>query len=240
MDEVTKIILYTFCAGGCIPLGGMLANIERIKPGWLENEFRHSIIAFGGGVLVAAVALVLVPEGIKYVNHSILSVFFLLCGGLSFFLLERYLGMRRHEKPQLTAMLLDYLPESLALGGAFAIGAQSAPMLAIFIGLQNIPEGFNAYRELRSTNQSSGRHILLFMFLLVPIGPVIAILGWMYFSQHIEFLGAIMLFASGGILYLIFQDIAPQSHMRRHWAPPLGAVLGFSVGMLGNNIIIGA
>jgi len=28
-------------------------------------------------------------------------------------------------------------------------------------------------------------------------------------------------------LYLIFQDIAPQSHLARHWAPPLGTVLGF-------------
>jgi ZIP family zinc transporter len=46
-----------------------------------------------------------------------------------------------------------------------------------------------------------------------------------------------MLFASGGILYLIFQDIAPQSHMQRHWAPPLGAVLGFCLGMLGNSVL---
>lgn len=239
MDDVIKIILYTLGAGACIPLGGVLANIERIHPGWLENEFRHSIIAFGGGILVAAVALVLVPEGIKYVDHAILSVTFLLSGGLCFFALERFLGTRRREKPQFIAMLLDYVPESLALGGAFAIGAQSAPLLALFIGLQNIPEGFNAYRELRSTQQFNGRQILVFMLLLVPLGPVIAIFGWVYFSHNVLLLGATMLFASGGILYLIFQDIAPQSRMQRHWAPPLGAVLGFSVGMLGNNILMG-
>jgi len=78
------------------------------------------------------------------------------------------------------------------------------------------------------------------MSLLVPIGPVVAVLGYIYFSQNTAFLGATMLFASGGILYLIFQDIAPQSRMRRHWAPPLGAVLGFGIGMLGNNMLIGA
>ena len=44
-------------------------------------------------------------------------------------------------------------------------------------------------------------------------------------------------FAAGGILYLIFQDIAPQSKMRRHWMPPLGAVLGFVVGMIGKQLI---
>ena len=239
MTEITYIILYTLAAGACIPTGGLLAYKEKIRPRWLENEFRHSVIAFGGGILIAAVALVLVPEGTRYVNHSILSVGFLLSGGVCFFFVERILGTRRREKPQFIAMLLDFIPESLALGGAFAVGAQSAPLLAVFIGLQNLPEGFNAYRELRAAPQSSPKHILGFMSLLVPIGPVVAVFGYIYFSQNTLFLGATMLFASGGILYLIFQDIAPQSRMRRHWAPPLGAVLGFCLGMLGNNIVMG-
>ena len=238
MDDLIKIILYTVFAGACIPLGGMLANIEKIRPAWLENEFRHTVIAFGGGILVAAVALVLVPEGNKLLDHTVLSVLIFLSGGVCFFLLELYLGLRRREKPQFMAMLLDFVPESLALGGVFAIGAQSAPLLALFIGLQNIPEGFNAFRELREAQQkSSRRKILVFMFLLVPLGPIIAILGWLYFSQNVQLLGATMLFASGGMLYLIFQDIAPQSRMRRHWAPPLGAVLGFCMGMLGKNLM---
>lgn len=239
MDEVVKIIIYTLCAGACIPLGGLLAYKEKIRPKWLENEFRHSVIAFGGGILLAAVALVLVPEGVGYVNHSILSVIALLAGGVCFFVIELILGTRRREKPQFTAMLLDFVPESLALGGVFAIGSPFAPLLAIFIGLQNLPEGFNAYRELRSVPVSSTKHILGFMSLLVPIGPITAVIGYLYISQNTVLLGVTMLFASGGILYLIFQDIAPQSRMRRHWAPPLGAVLGFCLGMLGNNLVSG-
>jgi len=43
--------------------------------------------------------------------------------------------------------------------------------------------------------------------------------------------------AGGGILYLVFQDIAPQAPMRRHWAPPLGAVMGFMVGMIGKQLL---
>ena len=162
----------------------------------------------------------------------------MLCGGITFFVFEKILGVRRRDKPQLTAMLLDFIPESLALGGAFAIGLASAPLLAAFIGLQNLPEGFNTYRELRASSKADPKPILLFMLLLVPIGPVIALIGWAYFSDNALLLGATMLFASGGILYLIFQDIAPQSHMKHHWAPPLGAVLGFCLGMLGNNLAI--
>lgn len=239
MDEGLKIFLYTLCAGACIPLGGLLAHKEKIRPRWLENEFRHYVIAFGGGILLAAVALVLVPEGIEYVGHSVLSVIIFLTGGVCFFFIETILGARRREKPQFMAMLLDFVPESLALGGAFAIGAQSAPLLAVFIGLQNLPEGFNAYREMRAEPESSSGKILGFMSLMVPIGPVVALSGYLYFGHNTFLIGATMLFASGGILYLIFQDIAPQARMRRHWAPPLGAVLGFCIAMLGKNMVIG-
>lgn len=237
MSETLIIILYALGAGLCIPLGGALAYFERIKSKWLENEFRHSVIAFGGGIMLAAVALVLVPEGTHYISQPIYSMLILLLGGISFFLFERYLGSRNLEKPQFTAMLLDFIPESLALGGALAINARTAPLLAIFIGLQNLPEGFNAYRELRIQKNAKAQNILLFMLLLAPLGPMIAFIGWYYFSENLQLLGATMLFAAGGILYLIFQDIAPQAHLKKHWAPSLGAVLGFCLGMLGNNLV---
>jgi ZIP family zinc transporter len=239
MEIIPLIILYTFAASICIPLGGIIASFEKIRTSWLEDEFRHFIIAFGGGVLLAAVSLILVPEGNRHLPDTTLSRIMLLGGGISFFLMERFLGTKRRERPQLSAMLLDYIPESLALGGAFAIGLQTAPLLAVLIGLQNLPEGFNAFRELVSDTQRSKQRILAFMFILVPLGPALALIGWLYLSEHHTALGAIMLFASGGILYLIFQDIAPQSHMHRHWGPPLGAVIGFGLGMLGTSLTHG-
>lgn len=238
VEQLTKIIVFTFCAGACIPLGGLIAHVEKIRPRWLEQELRHFVIAFAGGILLAAVALILVPEGAEHVSNGMASVAFFIAGGLCFFFLERFLGARHSEKPQLTALLLDYLPESLVLGGALAIGAETALLLAIFIGLQNLPEGFNAYRELRASSPNNGRQILFFMCLLVPIGPAIAVAGWLGFGDNPAGLGGVMLFASGGILYLIFQDIAPQSRMQRHWAPPLGAVLGFALGMLGKSLVV--
>jgi ZIP family zinc transporter len=236
VNEIATLLIFTLGASACIPVGGLLASIERVRPNWLDNELRHFVIAFGGGVLLAAIAFVLVPEGNRYFSSPISGVVALLTGGFSFFLLERFLGTRKREKPQFSAMLLDYIPESLALGGAFALGAASAPLLAMFIGLQNVPEGFNAYRELMAVPGAKRKRILGLMLLLVPLGPILATAGWIYLKDYPVLLGAIMLFASGGILYLIFQDIAPQSRMQRHWAPPLGAVLGFGLGMLGANL----
>jgi ZIP family zinc transporter len=75
------------------------------------------------------------------------------------------------------------------------------------------------------------------MMLLVPVGPILAIAGWFFLAAHPQVLGAIMLFASGGILYLVFQDIAPQARLKNHWFPPLGAVCGFAAAMLGQLLI---
>jgi ZIP family zinc transporter len=239
MSEFATMLLLTTLAGGCILAGGLGARIERIRPDWLENEFRHGIIAFGGGALISAVALVLVPEGVRLVSSAWGASFLLLLGGITFFALDRFLGARQKEAPQFVAMLADYLPESLALGGMFAIGAPTAPILAVLIGLQNLPEGFNAYRELNLRPGARPGRTLWLMCALIPLGPLVGTLGWLYAAEHTLFLGGVMLFASGGILYLLFQDIAPQSHLERQWAPALGAVLGFGVGMFGQLLVAG-
>lgn len=236
-EQFAQMLVLTTLAGSCILLGGLVGMIENIRPRWLENELRHSVIAFGGGVLVAAVALVLIPEGMEFVPNPYVATSCFILGAFLFMLLENRMGRNKREYPQLLAMLLDYLPESIALGGLFASGADGAVLLAIFIGLQNLPEGFNSYRELRVSNQHSTRRILLVMLLIIPLGPAMGTVGWVYFSEHLLALGVVMLLASGGIIYLIFQDIAPQSRMERHWAPPLGAALGFGIGLLGNQLI---
>lgn len=237
MNEIAAILFVTIAAGSCIPLGGYIASFEHIRARWLEQELRHFLIALGGGILLGAVAVVLVPEGIASMQGSLLAIPILLLGGVSFFLIERALGLRRREMPQVMGMLLDYVPEAIALGGLVALGSPVAPLLALLVGLQNLPEGFNAFRELHALKRRSARRTLLIMWSLVAIGPVAGLLGYFFLSGHSVVLGAIMLFASGGILYLIFQDIAPQSRLNRHWAPPLGAVVGFGVALFGDMLI---
>lgn len=78
------------------------------------------------------------------------------------------------------------------------------------------------------------------MWSLVVIGPLTGLAGYFLLAEFPSALGAVMLFASGGILCLIFQDIAPQSRLKRHWAPPLGAVAGFSVALFSDMLARGA
>jgi ZIP family zinc transporter len=168
-----------------------------------------------------------VPEGQAHLKSPEWGILLILLGGFCFFFLERYLGLKRREKPQFMGMLLDYLPEAIALGGLLALGSPEALLLAIFIGLQNLPEGFNAYRELVVQMGNSRWRTLRFMVSLVVIGPVSGLVGYFFLGEAEGIIGGVMLFAAGGILYLLFQDIAPQSRLERHWAPPLGAVMGF-------------
>ena len=239
MSPLTQALLATAAAAACIPMGGLLALLARQQRRWLDAEVRHFVVALGGGILIAAVSLVLLPEGMQRVKEPLTVAALFVAGGVACFALERHLGASRRESPQLAATLLDYVPESLALGGMFAAGSASAPLLAVLIGLQNLPEGFNAYLERVASGEHKPRTVLLQMLLLVALGPALAALGWYFLSAQTEVLGAIMIAAAGAILYLIFQDIAPMSHMRNHWFPPLGAVCGFGLALLGQRLVGG-
>lgn len=233
MDQLPGIVLLTLMAGMAMPLGATIACVEHIRPRWLEREFRHSVIALGGGALLSAVALVLVPDGMAHLTPLAASVC-LIAGGFAFMAID--IGLQRANTPasQLAAMLSDFVPESLALGAAFALEGSNALLLAMLMALQNLPEGFNAYRELRGAGNYSKRRIITLFALVALLGPAAGVAGFLWLSAYPALVSAIMLFAAGGILYSVFEDIAPQAILKKHWAPPMGAVSGFALGVVGH------
>lgn len=236
MPITLKIVLLTSLAGLAMPAGAILATFECIRPRWLENEFRHSVIAFGGGVLLSAVALVLVPDGAKELSTTWVAATFF-TGGLAFLLLDVVLERAKGSASQLVAMLADFIPEALALGAAFATGERAGLLLALLITLQNLPEGFNACRELMASSGMSGRRIVVALLCLAPLGPVAGLVGCRWLADMPHIVGGVMLFAAGGILYLTFQDIAPQARLTNRHAPALGAVVGFLFGLVGQLLV---
>lgn len=224
-------------AGLTIPLGAVGALEDRLHPDWLSDEARHSILAFGGGTLIAAIALVLVPEGLERTSIPGALIAFA-GGGIVFALVERALVRRGGEAGDFLAMLLHYIPEALALGAVWATDRRAALLFAFLIALQNLPESFNAFRELDVQSEGGKRIRRLTMFAALPVaGAVAALAGYTALEELPRLLGGVLLFAAGGILYLTFQDIAPSAHLKRSWAPPLGAVAGFVLGMAGSMAI---
>ncbi len=221
-----------------MPLGALVGCVLHIKPDWLEDEFRHSVIAFGGGALLSAVALVLVPEGSAALPTWLVALCFA-AGGGAFLAVDIVLDRIKSPSGQLVAMLSDFVPEALALGAAFCSESSGAPLLAGLIALQNLPEGFNAFRELNAASPMSPKLILGAFTTMAFLGPVAGLTGYLFLSAYPAVVAGIMLFAAGGILYLVFQDIAPQAKLDCHWAPPLGAVLGFLLGLVGQLLVGG-
>lgn len=236
MDLLLTVIFTTLIAGLAMPLGAVIAKFENIQSTWIEEELKHFILAFGAGALLSAVCLVLVPEGIENVEPLSASLYFL-AGGFCFMYLDIWLKKINTPASQLAAMLADFIPESIALGAAFATGSTSAFLLAGLIALQNLPEGFNAYRELKESSPYKPNKIISAFVLMALFGPVAGLTGYYFLAESHTFISAMMLFASGGILYSIFQDIAPQVKLEKHWFPPMGAILGFMLGMIGQMFI---
>ncbi|MBC8206659.1 MAG: divalent cation transporter [Kiritimatiellales bacterium] len=235
MNQIVTLILFSWIAGFTAFIGASLAALERFRESLLKKEIIRGIVAFGGGILIAAVAFALVPHGLETLTAPTLGLLFA-AGGLTFCLLDIELNRSGGSKAQFTAMLSDFIPEAIALGAVFAHDHRLGLLLALFIGAQNLPEGFNAFRELR---ENTGRSALILwqMFFVSFLGPAAALSGFFFLQNFPAVTAGIMVFAGGGILYLVFQDIAPQAKLKHHWLPAFGAVLGFIVGLLGKKLL---
>ncbi len=235
-DPLWLALSLTALAGLSIPVGASLALCRiRALSDMAASEFKHGIAAFGAGALLAAVALVLIPEG----SERLLPVPALAwfgAGALIFALIDRALAASGSKAAQFLAMMMDYLPEAMALGALVVGDLKAAVLVALLMALQNLPEGYNAMDEIRGTSTQPPRILLALFVLMVPLGPAAAYVGMMI-DPNTGVIGAVMMLASGGILYLMFQDIAPNIPLENAWAPPLGAALGFLLGLAGDLLI---
>ncbi|MGP9597922.1 ZIP family metal transporter, partial [Psychrobacter sp. AOP29-E1-4] len=68
-------------------------------------------------------------------------------------------------------------------------------------------------------------------------GIISALIGHFLLSQHPSMTAYLMTFASGGILYLLIQDIIPESKLNSNYMTSLGATFGFLIGVVGEMLI---
>lgn len=130
-----------------------------------------------------------------------------------------------------TAITLHNIPEGMAVGLAFALAATDAHFagavaLAMGIGIQNFPEGAAIALPLREKGRWKAFCSGMLSGIVEPIFGILVVLaaGW------IEGLMPWLLsFAAGAMLYVVVEELVPQSHSR---AGTCGFVVGFLMMMV--------
>ncbi len=232
-----QLLFFAALSGLTVFIGGLLAYQfdHHLKQSLFKEQCVHTLMSFGAGIILSAVALVLVPKGLEQLTVLGMATSFMV-GAVLFMIIDRYLASMGGQMATLLAMLMDFVPEAIALGAVFAIEPDMALLLALFIGLQNLPESFNSFRDLVH-NGFSVKNTLIIFFALSFLGVIGALIGHLFLTDYPGLTAHLMVFASGGILYLLIQDIIPESALINNHYTSLGATLGFLLGVVGEMLI---
>jgi ZIP family zinc transporter len=159
-----------------------------------------------------------------------------------------HLHERIRERPQrseehrvqlmLTALTIHNLPEGLAVGVAFGAGGPELGIpIAVAIGIQNIPEGFAAATPVLAAGSSLAAAVG-FAAATGLVEPPAALLGYAITELVAPILSLALAFAAGAMIYVVVDEIVPESHGRGHEREATaGLVFGFALMMLLDNAL---
>lgn len=138
----------------------------------------------------------------------------------------------------IVAITVHNIPEGLAVGVGFgAVGQtksatfESARNLAIGIGIQNFPEGLSVSLPLKAAGFSTGRAIW-YGQLSGLVEPFAGLLGAALVTYIVPVLPYALAFAAGAMVFVVVDDIVPESQaMGNGKAASWGVIVGFVVMM---------
>jgi ZIP family zinc transporter len=252
MHPILAGFLASLAAGLATPLGALPILFVRE----ISTRLQGILLGFGGGVMLAATAFSLLAPGIEaaldqgFSNFGAGSVMVVgvLLGGAFLELAHRYFphehvfkGVEGSNTAHLAriwlfviAITLHNFPEGLAVGVVYGSAEGSVQGLGLTIGiaLQNMPEGLVVATALVGQGYSStyALGVSLLTGLVEPIGGVI---GASVVSVAKPLLPWGLAFAAGAMLFVISDEIIPESHRQGHEREgTLGIMIGFVLMML--------
>jgi ZIP family zinc transporter len=148
----------------------------------------------------------------------------------------RQVAARRRATLLLSALTIHNVPEGLAVGVSFAAGGTDLGIpVALAIGIQNIPEGFAAAAPLLETG-ATPRRAAGVAALTGIVEPPAALLAYFTFELAGGLLPVGLGFAAGAMLYVVVDELIPESHGRGHErAASLALAAGFGLMMALDN-----
>ena len=241
--------------GGLASLAaGLATGVGALPVLFTRNISRRTqdvMMGFGAGVMLAATSFSLIVPAVEAVGGGWSGAFVvaagMMLGGVFLWLSDRYSPHEHFIKgPEgapagklnrvwlfIIAITLHNFPEGLAVGVGFGGGdIENGLTLAIGIGLQNMPEGLVVALALLTLNYSlkQAMGIALLTGLVEPVGGLLGA-GVVSISQPILPWG--LAFAAGAMLFVISDEIIPESHRKGfEKQATFGVMVGFVVMML--------
>lgn len=126
---------------------------------------------------------------------------------------------------------LHNLPEGLAIGAGYSNSAALGATIALSLALHNIPEGMVTAAPLLLSGMNKWRvlGIATAAGLVTPVGTFI---GAALISISPEFISVAMALAAGAMIYIVSDELIPQSHEYHSHAANFGLVMGFVLGYM--------
>lgn len=237
-------------------LGGATVYFVKDK---LSIRVEKVLLGFASGVMIAAaVWSLLIPSMEMAKEHGqvewlpaavgfLLGMFFLKC--LDELIPHLHLESNEPEGMQVKlpkevmmtlAMTLHNIPEGMAVGVAFAgtlsgdvhMTMAAAFALSIGIAIQNFPEGaivsLPLFKEGVSKNKS-----FMYGALSGAVEPVFGFCTALIVEHVLGFLPYLFAFAAGSMMYVVIEELIPESQMGEHSnLGTVGAALGFVLMMI--------
>jgi ZIP family zinc transporter len=232
--------LWGLAAGGALVVGALVAWMVEVP-----QRIVASVMAFGAGVLISALAFDLVDEA-ETKGGLTATVLGFLVGAVAYLLANLVLAKRgaRHRKRSgeqqpseqeqsgsgsaiAIGALLDGIPESVVLGlsllGGNGIGI---PVLAA-IFISNLPEGLSSAAGMKHNGRSARYVFGVWVGVAVASGAA-GLLGCLLLQGAPNGLvAAITALAAGAILTMVADTMFPEAFERTHLYAGLIATLGF-------------
>ena len=247
------VLLTALGVGGATIFGAIIGFIFKK----ISHKFSDIVLSFAAGVMLSAAVLgLIVPSlecGGKYA--IIITVAGIFLGAVCLNLIDklvphmhRLVGVEseNHQNANLskvllfvTAIAIHNLPEGIAAGVSFGSDDPTGAMLiAGGIALQNIPEGMVIIGPMLAAGVSAKR-----TFICAMITGVIEVLGTIlgYFAVTVAsaILPLALAFAGGTMLYVISDEMIPETHSHGYQRGATYALLiGFSL-MLVSDFLLG-
>lgn len=239
---MNNVLLTAVLVGGATIFGGGVGLLFST----IGKKANDAMLSFAAGVMLSAAIIGLILPSLEGgVAVCIIGIFL---GALLVNLLDLplpYLMKKRSffdDKLRrvtlfVMAIALHNLPEGIAAGVGLGSGDSSgALMIATAIAIQNIPEGIIVTVAMRGAGVGRTK-----AFLISGATGVIEIFGTIlgYFAVGVSaaLLPLILSFAGGTMLYVISEEMIPETHSSGGRAPTYFLLLGFSFMLLLNAIL---